>query len=90
MSIKAIIRIKDGIKEVNLNASKAIVLKCADCSNFQYIEVNNCTDENCPLYHFRNKHAKDKIREEQGIKKKKVSQKTLDALDKSRKERFEK
>lgn len=35
------------------NPIKAIRLKCRDCANNQYTEIDNCAVKSCPLFPFR-------------------------------------
>jgi hypothetical protein len=44
---------KDGVKEVELTRSKAIRLKCLECSNWSAKEVRMCTIPTCALYPYR-------------------------------------
>jgi len=44
---------REGVRKVNLNRRKAIHLKCMDCSAFQYKEMINCLQTDCPLHPFR-------------------------------------
>lgn len=65
---------------------KAIRLFCSECmgmnrrmkkANIPYVDIKSCTDEMCPLYDFR--FGKNPFL------KRRVSQGTLDALEKGRK-----
>ena len=51
--MKALIRRKNGIEEVDINRRKAIREKCLNCSSWSPKEVKECDVHACDLYDFR-------------------------------------
>ena len=53
--IKNIEDLQEAMKECT-SFSKAIKLKCLDCSAYQHGEIKECRAKNCPLWPFRMGH----------------------------------
>jgi len=82
MAIQHTIRDNKGnTKAVKLTALSAIRAFCFECMGWNYYEVEKCTAPLCSLFPFRNPNAT------KGTGK--VSQKTIEALKKSRMQRQE-
>lgn len=49
---------KGGLKEVGLTRQRAIKAHCTECCGWE-THPNDCTDDNCALYHWRGRSLLD-------------------------------
>jgi len=77
MAVKHTYKWKGGHRTDMVTPTKAIRLKCMDCTNWHKTEVTNCVITDCPLFPFRRSIDFQDITDEQRESRKRAALQNL-------------